>query len=96
MGTVDFDDLQFSQRGYQPWPAYGQSKLANLLFTFELQRRFDAEGLDLTAVAAHPGWTGTDLQRNSWLARTAGLFIAMRPAQGALPTLRAATPTTHV
>ena len=74
------DDLHFRERGYQPWPAYGQSKLANLLFTFELQRRCDAEGLDVTASAAHPGWTGTDLQRNSWLARTAGLFIAMRPA----------------
>jgi NAD(P)-dependent dehydrogenase (short-subunit alcohol dehydrogenase family) len=91
MGAVNFDDLHFRERGYQPWPAYGQSKLANLLFTFELQRRFDAEGLALTAVAAHPGWTGTDLQRNAWLARTAGLVLAMRPAQGALPTLRAAT-----
>ena len=91
MGAMDFDDLQFTTRGYQPWPAYGQSKLANLLFTFELQRRFEAEGLDAIAVAAHPGWTSTDLQRNSWLARAVGHFVAMRPAQGALPTLRAAT-----
>jgi NAD(P)-dependent dehydrogenase (short-subunit alcohol dehydrogenase family) len=91
MGAMHFDDLHFRRRGYRPWPAYGQSKLANLLFTFELQRRLDAEGLDVTALAAHPGWTATDLQRNSWVARTAGRFLAMRPAQGALPTLRAAT-----
>lgn len=91
IGTLDFDDLNFTERGYQPWRAYGQSKLANLLFTLELQRRFDAEGVDLIAAAAHPGWTGTDLQRNSRLARAIGSFIAMSPEQGALPTLRAAT-----
>jgi NAD(P)-dependent dehydrogenase (short-subunit alcohol dehydrogenase family) len=91
MGAVDFADLQFTERGYQPWPAYGQSKLANLLFTFELQRRLEAEGVDAIAVAAHPGWTGTDLQRNSWYIRPLNRLFAMTPAQGALPTLRAAT-----
>lgn len=91
IGAMDFDDLHFRKRGYKPWLAYGQSKLANLLFMFELQRRLEAEGLDVTAVAAHPGWTGTDLQRNSWYIRPLNRLFAMTPAQGALPTLHAAT-----
>jgi len=91
MGKMDFDDLNFFHRGYKPWEAYGQSKLANLLFTVELQRRFEKQGVDVIAVAAHPGWTGTDLQRNAWYMRLMNIFFAMSPAQGALPTLRAAT-----
>jgi NAD(P)-dependent dehydrogenase (short-subunit alcohol dehydrogenase family) len=91
MGKMDFDDLDFTARGYKPWEAYGQSKLANLLFTFQLQRRFEAEGADVIAVAAHPGWTGTDLQRNAWYVRLMNVLVAMSPPQGALPTLRAAT-----
>jgi NAD(P)-dependent dehydrogenase (short-subunit alcohol dehydrogenase family) len=91
MGAVNFEDLHFRRRGYRPWPAYGQSKLANLLFTFELQRCFDAEGLDVIAVAAHPGWTGTDLQRHVWYVSALNRVFAMSPEQGALPTLRAAT-----
>jgi NAD(P)-dependent dehydrogenase (short-subunit alcohol dehydrogenase family) len=91
MGKMDFEDLDFARRGYDAWGAYGQSKLANLLFTFELQRRLEAEGADVIAVAAHPGWTGTDLQRHAWYVRLMNTFIAMPPAQGALPTLRAAT-----
>jgi NAD(P)-dependent dehydrogenase (short-subunit alcohol dehydrogenase family) len=90
-GKMDFDDLNFTTRGYKPWPAYGQSKLANLLFTFELQRRLEAEGMDVLAVAAHPGWTGTDLQRNTLPVRIMNHLFAMQPEQGALPTLRGAT-----
>lgn len=89
IGRIAFEDLQFDL-GYEPWPAYGQSKLANLLFTLGLQARFEAAGMDVLAVAAHPGWTGTDLQRNSPFAKLMGPLLAMRPAQGALPTLRAA------
>jgi NAD(P)-dependent dehydrogenase (short-subunit alcohol dehydrogenase family) len=91
MGRMDFDDLDFTSRGYDPWAAYGQSKLANLLFTFELQRRLEAEGANVIAVAAHPGWTGTDLQRHSWFMRLLNPLFGMSPARGALPTLRAAT-----
>ena len=91
MGRMDFEDLDFARRGYDAWGAYGQSKLANLLFTFELQRRLEAEGADVIAVAAHPGWTGTDLQRHAWYVRLMNVLVAMSPAQGALPTLRAAT-----
>ena len=76
---MDFEDLNFTGRSCKPWPACGQSKLANLLFTFELQRRLDADGLVVTAVVAHPGWAGTDLQCNLWSARAVGFSVAMRP-----------------
>lgn len=90
-GAMEFDDLQWEKRGYQPWPAYGQSKLANLLFTRELQRRLDATGVDAKATAAHPGWTATELQRTAPMYRLLNPLLAMKPPQGALPTLRAAT-----
>ena len=61
-GYISLDDLNWKARPYLAWPAYGQSKLANLLFTSELQRRLDAAGSPLTAVAAHPGYSATNLQ----------------------------------
>jgi NAD(P)-dependent dehydrogenase (short-subunit alcohol dehydrogenase family) len=91
-GRIRFDDLQW-QHGYSAVGAYAQSKLANLLFTHELQRRLtDA---DTIAAAAHPGVSKTELDRNTsaWLrlvTNTSGLF-AQTAAMGALPTLRAAT-----
>ncbi len=88
-GRIRFDDLQFS-RGYRAWPAYGQSKLANLLFMDELNRRLKAAGRPIIATAAHPGWTRTELQRNSLPARIFGPLLAMKSPDGALPTLRAA------
>jgi NAD(P)-dependent dehydrogenase (short-subunit alcohol dehydrogenase family) len=90
-GKMVFDDLHFHGRSYKPMEAYGQSKLANLLFTFELQRRLDAAGADTTAVASHPGWTSTDLQRHKLWIRMLNPLFAMSSEQGALPTLRAAT-----
>ncbi len=90
MGKMRFDDPMF-ERGYQAWPAYGQSKLANQLFGVELQRRLDAAGCGLRVTFAHPGWTATDLQRSSSLASFFNPLFAMKPPQGALPTLRAAT-----
>jgi NAD(P)-dependent dehydrogenase (short-subunit alcohol dehydrogenase family) len=87
---IDFDDLQF-ERSYSRVRAYGQSKLANLMFTYELQRRLS--GADATiAVAAHPGAADTELMRHlpSFLAGAAPL-IAQPAAMGALPSLRAAT-----
>jgi NAD(P)-dependent dehydrogenase (short-subunit alcohol dehydrogenase family) len=89
-GDIDFDNLN-AEKGYQAMPAYGQSKLANLLFTFELQRRLEAKGSKVVATAAHPGWTGTDLQRHSGFIRFFNFFFAQTPPMGALPTLRAAT-----
>ncbi|MGE2717303.1 SDR family NAD(P)-dependent oxidoreductase [Mycolicibacterium litorale] len=94
-GRVNFDDLQ-SERGYNRINAYGQSKLANLLFTYELDRRLSAKGAPTIAVAAHPGTSSTELTRNLWpVARRPvelvwGL-ISQTPNMGALPTLRAAT-----
>ncbi len=90
-GAMDFDDLQWASRRYKKMASYGQSKLANLLFTFELQRRLDAVGSKMKATAAHPGWTATDLARhNSPLFRMLNPIMAMQPWKGALPTLRAA------
>jgi len=88
MGAMDFDNLN-AEKGYKKMSAYGQSKLANLLFTFELQRRLADTGSDVIATAAHPGWTGTDLQRHTSLIELFG-SLAQGPARGALPTLRAA------
>jgi NAD(P)-dependent dehydrogenase (short-subunit alcohol dehydrogenase family) len=61
-GRIDLDDLNWKNRRYSPWLAYSQSKLANLLFTSELQRRLDAARSPLRALAAHPGYSHTNLQ----------------------------------
>jgi len=90
MGTMNFDDLHWQSRKYKRTASYGQSKLANLLFTFELERRLEAAGIDAMAVAAHPGWTATNLQRDTPVFRFLNGFLAMKTEQGALPTLRAA------
>jgi NAD(P)-dependent dehydrogenase (short-subunit alcohol dehydrogenase family) len=89
-GRIDFDNLN-AEKGYRANAAYGQSKLANLLFTYELQRRLEAAGSDTIAVAAHPGWTATNLQQHSGLIQFLNRFFAQTPEMGALPTLRAAT-----
>ena len=91
IGKIDFDDLNWERRSYSAWLAYGQSKLANMLFALELQRRLAAAGSKVQVTAAHPGWTATDLQRTSALVRVLNPLFAMKPADGALPTLRAAT-----
>lgn len=96
-GAIDFDDLQ-AERDYRPMRAYSQSKLACLLFAFELQRRSDAAGWGLASLAAHPGISRTDLLHNApgryslqGLARSLLWFLFQPPAQGALPALFAAT-----
>jgi NAD(P)-dependent dehydrogenase (short-subunit alcohol dehydrogenase family) len=65
IGYISLKDLNWESRPYSAWLAYGQSKLANLLFTSELQRRLDAAGCSVRALAAHPGWSHTNLQGNS-------------------------------
>jgi NAD(P)-dependent dehydrogenase (short-subunit alcohol dehydrogenase family) len=65
IGYISLSDLNWRTRPYSAWLAYGQSKLANLLFTSELQRRFTDRGTSLRALAAHPGWSHTNLQGNS-------------------------------
>jgi NAD(P)-dependent dehydrogenase (short-subunit alcohol dehydrogenase family) len=90
MGKIDFSDLNW-EKGYKAQAAYGQSKLANLLFTYELQRRLAAAGKDTLAVAAHPGWTSTNLQEHAPSVKFMNRFFAQEPSMGALPTLYAAT-----
>jgi NAD(P)-dependent dehydrogenase (short-subunit alcohol dehydrogenase family) len=97
-GKIDFGNLQ-GERKYRSWPAYQQSKLANLLFTFELQRRSDAGGWGLMSNAAHPGYARTDLIPNGpgsgglkgASMKLFGLFMSHSAADGALPQLFAAT-----
>ncbi|OMC29296.1 SDR family NAD(P)-dependent oxidoreductase [Mycobacterium colombiense] len=94
LADIHFDDLQWERR-YNRVAAYGQAKLANLLFTYELQRRLAPHGTTI-ATAAHPGMSDTELMRNM-PAPLVGAFeriapiVAQNPAMGALPTLRAAT-----
>ncbi|MTD42855.1 SDR family NAD(P)-dependent oxidoreductase [Conexibacter sp. W3-3-2] len=95
LGTMDFDDLMW-ERGYHRWKAYARSKLANLLFTLELQRRLAAADAPVRAVAAHPGYAATGLQAHTETVqdRVMGLLnrvVAQSPERGALPTLYAAT-----
>jgi NAD(P)-dependent dehydrogenase (short-subunit alcohol dehydrogenase family) len=89
-GAIDFDNLN-GEQDYDRGGAYAQSKLANLLFTYELQRRFDGAGVDTIAVAAHPGWTVTNLQVHWPMLRMLNPLIGQKPQMGALPTLYAAT-----
>ena len=96
-GTIDFDDLQ-GERKYNRWRAYGQSKLANLMFCFELQRRAVAAGATLLSMAAHPGYAATNLQAagtdrfyERWYMAIGNKLFAQSAEMGALPTLYAAT-----
>ncbi|APE16908.1 SDR family NAD(P)-dependent oxidoreductase [Mycolicibacterium pallens] len=91
-GSINFDDLQ-SERSYSRAGAYGQAKLANLLFTYELQKRL--AGTDTIATAAHPGSSATELGRNLPRVVEWGFGLTVQDAEmGALPTLRAATDPT--
>lgn len=93
MGKMDFDNFMYEDgEGYSRFEAYGRSKLANLLFTYELDRRFQNASIDAIAVAAHPGSSNTSLGRMWWFKiLKIFLFLIMQSAaMGALPTLRAA------
>lgn len=89
---LDFDNLN-AEKGYSPWTAYGYSKLANLLFMRELQRRYHDGPNSLRSAAAHPGFTKTDLQRHTAMVRFMMKVpgMAQESLAGALPTLYAAT-----
>ncbi|THD60537.1 SDR family oxidoreductase [Phenylobacterium sp.] len=98
-GKIDFGDLNWVKRRYQPWPAYSQSKLANVLFAFELQRRSHLGGWGVMSNACHPGYARTDLIANgpgvdspmSRYTRWLQPYISQSAPDGALPTLYAAT-----
>jgi len=99
-GSLHRDDLMLA-RDYGPWVAYNQSKLANLLFAYELQRRVDAAGLSLLSVAAQPGYAATNLQGvgpamtgrrvGGLVMRLGNALFAQSAEHGAWPSLRAAT-----
>lgn len=99
-GNINFKDLQ-SEKSYSRYKAYGQSKLANVLFTLELQRRLEAAGQETISVMAHPGYSNTNLQGTAaegsqspvegFFYSKLGSGVAQPSAQGALPQLYAAT-----
>jgi NAD(P)-dependent dehydrogenase (short-subunit alcohol dehydrogenase family) len=96
-GRIDLDDPNWERRPYRAYPAYAQSKLANLLFLAELQRRLTAHGSTLRATGAHPGYTSTALQGGTgnraftWLSDLGNWLVGMPAWQGALATVYAAT-----
>jgi NAD(P)-dependent dehydrogenase (short-subunit alcohol dehydrogenase family) len=95
-GSIDFDDLNWERKPYRAWRAYSQSKLANLLFTSELQRRLTAAGSSVLATAAHPGYSATNLQSHSGsrvfaaMSAVGNRLMAQDEEAGALPTIYAA------
>jgi NAD(P)-dependent dehydrogenase (short-subunit alcohol dehydrogenase family) len=97
VGGIAMQDLNWQQRPYDAERAYGQSKLANLLFTLELQRRLTAAGSPVRALAAHPGWAATNLQSHSGnrvkhaALAMGNLLLGGSAERGAVPTLHAAT-----
>ena len=97
VGRIDFGDLNWERKRYAAWRAYAQSKLANLLFTAELQRRLSAAGARVLSNAAHPGYAATNLQSHSQspvleflMGRIGNPLLAQDAAGGALPVLYAA------
>ena len=97
VGGIAMQDLNWQQRPYDAERAYGQSKLANLLFTLELQRRLTAAGSPVRALAAHPGWAATNLQSHSGnrvkhaALAVGNVLLGGSAERGAVPTLHAAT-----
>jgi len=96
IGRINLKDLNWKSRPYLAWPAYGQSKLANLLFTKELQRRLDGAGSRVKAIVAHPGYSATELQSHSAgtfgkVFQAGNSLVATTPEFGARQTLYAAS-----
>jgi NAD(P)-dependent dehydrogenase (short-subunit alcohol dehydrogenase family) len=96
IGRIDLDDLNWERRRYRRWGAYGQSKLADLIFAYELHRRLTATGSPVRSVAAHPGYASTGLQSHTESFQDKGMalgnrLLAQSAEMGALPTLYAAT-----
>ncbi|MCK4896375.1 MAG: SDR family NAD(P)-dependent oxidoreductase [Candidatus Heimdallarchaeota archaeon] len=89
-GKMDFEDLQWEQ-SYNKVGAYGRSKLANLLFTYELNRKLEKTGNKTISAAAHPGWTRTNLQRHAGALKLMNPLFGMKPLKGVLSMLYAAT-----
>ncbi|MFC0877771.1 oxidoreductase [Saccharicrinis sp. FJH2] len=91
MGKLDFSDFNWDKRKYNTNRAYGDSKLANLYFTYELSRKLSGDPDGPLVTVAHPGATSTELARHTPFFRFMNLFFAQKVEKGTLPTLRAAT-----
>jgi NAD(P)-dependent dehydrogenase (short-subunit alcohol dehydrogenase family) len=96
IGKIDLEDLNWHTRRYRRWAAYGQSKLADLMFAVELNRRLAAKQSDVISVAAHPGYAATELQSHTGTFQDRVMafgnrLLAQSAEQGALPTVYAAT-----
>ena len=90
-GVIDFEDLHGDRKRYNKWGFYSQSKIANLIFSLELSRRLERSGSGVSAIASHPGYSATDLQRHSLFWRFLNLIVAIPAKRGAEATLYAAT-----
>lgn len=89
-GRINFENLN-GEKSYQKWRAYSQSKLSNVLFAYELQRRVSVNGDHPISVVVHPGYSATNLQHTSWFFNFINPIMAQSQEMGALPTLFAAT-----
>jgi NAD(P)-dependent dehydrogenase (short-subunit alcohol dehydrogenase family) len=89
-GELNFADLNWENRPYKKMKAYGDSKIANIYFTYELQRKLERNGSDTLVTAAHPGWTATELQRHVGILGFLNHIFSQNITMGALPTLYAA------
>ncbi|MGK0388064.1 MAG: NAD(P)-dependent dehydrogenase (short-subunit alcohol dehydrogenase family) [Maribacter sp.] len=89
-GNINFDDINWEKRDYKTGKAYGDSKLANLYFAYELARKLKNDSNAPMVVTSHPGWTKTELDRHSGVIAFIGNIIAQTVEMGTLPTLRAA------
>jgi NAD(P)-dependent dehydrogenase (short-subunit alcohol dehydrogenase family) len=90
-GDINFDDLNWTSRKYKTGKAYGDSKLANLYFMYELVKKLEGQADAPKVTCAHPGWTKTELDRHSGLVKFLGNIVAQTVEMGTLPSLRAAT-----
>lgn len=89
-GNIDFNDINWEKRNYKTWTAYCDSKIANLHFAFFLQKKIEEYKLNMKSVAAHPGWTYTQLQRNKLYANILSRLFAQKAEMGSLPLIYAA------
>jgi NAD(P)-dependent dehydrogenase (short-subunit alcohol dehydrogenase family) len=89
-GNINFDDINWEKRRYISFQAYGNSKLANLYFAYELARKLESKADVPLVTVAHPGWTKTELQRHSFVFQALGQIFAQKKDKGVLPTLMAA------
>jgi NAD(P)-dependent dehydrogenase (short-subunit alcohol dehydrogenase family) len=90
-GNIDFEDINWENRKYKTMQAYADSKIANLYFHYELAKKLKGQNNAPLVIAAHPGWTKTELDRHIGIVGIISSIIGQKATMGVLPTLRAAT-----